>query len=206
MENRVISFSGLDGSGKTTCAGMLYEYLRENGRRAVLLNIYKMSLLLSIGRLCESAGIKPRDDTPAEVKKESPVKIALRSAALLVDIFIFIILSAVLKARGAYIVCDRYPYDTLAHILYKGRLPEKMVDFYMGIIPVPGLAFLLSTDAHTAKVRENAHAGIDYFLDKGKIYNELKRKAAFDLVETNGSIGSSWEKIRSRVDSKIMAR
>lgn len=198
----VISFSGVDGCGKSTHARRTKRYLREKGMCAVLLEAYQFSLFLSLGRVFGLIGFKKGDSLrPGDpAKKESVAKTLLRRLSLVLDIFLFKAVILFFRLLGKdIIVCDRYLYDTLAHVVYTGRISRRQIDFFMKVIPLPGIAFLLTADSKIAMSREGAHSDIGYFRDKESIYNGLSGQVRFETVNTGGDAELSWQEIKNRL-------
>lgn len=71
----VILLAGLQGAGKTTTAGKLAKWLKENERKRVLLvstDVYRPAAILQLQRLAEQLGVGYQPSDP----KQSPVKLA----------------------------------------------------------------------------------------------------------------------------------
>ena len=108
---RFIVFEGIDGAGKTTQVGILAERLREMGKRVVItaepttLPSGKALREVLGGRVkksdCEIAAMFTLDRIAHNVDAESGIE--------------------KLVSEGAYVICDRYYYSSLA---YQGSLVD----------------------------------------------------------------------------------
>lgn len=104
-KGRFIVFEGIDGSGKTTQARMLAEYLEKNGRRAALT---AEPTALPTGRaLREALGGKAR-------RTECQMAVMFVDDRIAHNVHPTEGISALLD-NGIDVICDRYYYSTLAY-------------------------------------------------------------------------------------------
>lgn len=138
MQNqiKIISISGLDGSGKTTQVQMLKNYLEEKGEKVFYFHAIQFSIankfndflkkIRSILNLSKKKKLVKnnenlknfsKNDTGDSVTKSNWFLIQLRKVFLLIDIFRFKkMLKKLKKQNFDYLVTDRYFYDSIVNI------------------------------------------------------------------------------------------
>ena len=139
MQNqlKIISISGLDGSGKTTQVQMLKNYLEKKGEKVFYFHAIQFSVATkfndflkkirsilnlskkkkSLKKSEENFENNSKNDTGYSVTKSNWFLIQLRKVFLLIDIFRFKKLVKKLKKLGFnYLVTDRYFYDSIVNI------------------------------------------------------------------------------------------
>jgi dTMP kinase len=172
-----IAFEGGEGSGKTTQAGMLKEYLtlqhsailtREPGGTIVGATIRKMLL--------------NRDETPFRDPKAEALLFAADRAEHV---------SQVIKPaldKGVHVVCDRYSASTVAYQSYANGLRreqvENMSDWASGGLR-PDITFFLDIPPAVGLKRAAQRSGKTHFEDKDLEYHQKVRKGF--LAQRNAS-------------------
>lgn len=134
MQNqiKIISISGLDGSGKTTQVQMLKNYLEEQGKKVFYFHAIQFSIANQFNKFLKKiASIfsflkdkkssiekkKKTEDSGDSVTKANWFLIQLRKVFLLIDIFRFKRLLKKLKNKGfTHLITDRYFYDFIVNI------------------------------------------------------------------------------------------
>lgn len=153
MENRLtpskkgilISFEGIEGTGKTIQSRLLYEYLTKKG--------YKVILTEEPGGT--RIGLKIRDLLlSVENKEMTPVSELLLYNASRAQHIKEIILPAINK--GAIVITDRFSDSTVAYQGFGRGIYLKLIDFIEGIVTEglkPDLTLLLDLDAKIGLMR-----------------------------------------------------
>jgi len=171
---KIIAFIGLDGSGKSTQAKNVINFLKENGFKTSYLHL-PSAVPLNLVKKVKSIKVNKRS------KKANAFRSFLRQMAFLTGIkwvFLTKILPNMLRRR--IIVSDRWFYDELVHLSYL-----KMCSFpklYRRLIPKPGFLIYLDVDAKTAEKRKPEHDS-DYFIIKHKLYGMLLKKVKAEKVK-----------------------
>ncbi|MDD5396799.1 MAG: hypothetical protein PHW24_01930 [Candidatus Moranbacteria bacterium] len=192
---KIISISGLDGSGKSTQIEMLKTYLESQGKKV----FYFHAVQFSIANKHRSSVISHQSSATKSVTKAGWLKIQLRKVALFVDLLRFKKLVAKLEKEGFdYILSDRYFYDNLINIAYleaKSCKPK-----VASSIPRPDFAFYLNTDPTNIMSRDRVpDQGLEYLNKKKELLEEFSKKE--NLIAIDGNRGK--EEIFNAIKSQI---
>lgn len=165
----LITFSGLDGSGKSTHAQIAGKYLQEQGYQTTLLHMTHWTWVNWIG---ESL-FRFRTINYA-TSKLNPTTTGLRLPQLImmfIDIVRFWLLWVPNKNRKQALVCDRYFYDLGIQATYTRVMSPSFLKLYWSMIPRPTVAFWLDVHPKVAQQREGEHRS-DYYHAKDSLYRQ----------------------------------
>src|ERR1700693_4036895 len=161
---KVVSFSGIDGAGKSTQIEALQSYLRELGLRSNLYTFWD-NIVVFPG-LREHMSFKAFKGDKGVGSPDKPIlrrdKNVTSSYITAIRLFLYLLDAYSLRVAvsGNYdagvdvIIFDRYIYDELANLPLNNRLVLLYVRLLLGLIPEPDIAYIVDADAETAHIRK----------------------------------------------------
>jgi len=201
----IVSFSGLDGSGKTTNALFVIDYLRKKGIECSYVHIQHRSLFAIVGEIFKKKYPKAQKRI---TKKEFDLKDKsfskyliglLRKVTYTFDMFTFYIEILTAKMHKRVLVCDRYFYDLAVQSRYMRLFGTGFFDFYVSIVPKADIAFFLEIDDKTAFKRAKEH-NIFFFKKKKELYKKLDGR--FIKIKAS-TIEKTKNKIKRIIDNSF---
>ena len=167
LENRrprFVSFSGIDGAGKSTQIESLCAQLKEAGLRVELVTFWNDIARLT--RIREAAGhtlfqgdqgvgspARPinRRDKNVQSGIMTPVRLFLYFADTL---SLRLVAVKVSKLHTDFVIFDRYIYDELANLSLRRPAARFYVRLIMKLAPKPDISYLLDADPVQARARK----------------------------------------------------
>ena len=161
---RFVSFSGVDGAGKSTQIALLCAHLEERGLRLRVVRFWDDVARLT--RLREGTGHRVFKGDKGIGSPEAPINrrdknvggwlmTGLRFFLYLVDaISLRTVVRKQLRGDCDFVIFDRYSYDELANLNLQNPLARMYARVIRHITPDPDVAFLLDADPETAHARK----------------------------------------------------
>ncbi|EKE18927.1 MAG: hypothetical protein ACD_9C00198G0003 [uncultured bacterium] len=187
---KIITISGLDGSGKSTQAKMLQEYFEKQEKKVMYFHAIQFSFAQKLKEfrnkhclICRFTKICKRKPKRKSVTTASCLQIQLRKIALIIDIIRFNFYKKRLKKEGyKYIISDRYFYDSIVNISYlaKENIPSRLEKY----IPSADFAFYLKVKPELIMTRNRVpDQGIKYLHAKKHLYDMYKHIWNLDVID-----------------------
>jgi thymidylate kinase len=155
---RVITFSGIDGAGKSTQIAALHDALSARGLKVVRISFWEDAALLANLRAGVSLRLLKgnRDlEQPSSLRNDKNVRAwyltLVRSAFYLLDAFHLNQVVRRLQCSGTdFIILDRCSYDQLVHIRPSHSLARAYIRTVLAATPEPEVAFVLDASPEDA--------------------------------------------------------
>ena len=161
---RLLSFSGIDGAGKTTQIEALRARLNEVGLRILLITFWNdVAKLTRIREVAghslfkgdKGVGTPARPINRRDKNVRSWYMTATRFCLYFVDaLSLRVVVKKALRADADVVIFDRYLYDELANLALRNRIARAYVRFLVMIVRQPDISFLLDADPVQARARK----------------------------------------------------
>lgn len=211
----LVSFSGIDGAGKSTQINALRTHMQSLGMRLSLVAFWDDVAQLT--RLRETTGHavfkgeKGVGSPEAPVNRrdknvQSPSMTAFRFFLYFVDALS--LRRIVRKARhsGAdLVIFDRYAYDELANLNLRNSLIRSYARLIMKIVPYPDISFYLDAEPEQARARKPEYP-VDFLHKSRASYLELARLLGKITVIPPGSAEDVEHAVMENALEKLSVR
>jgi thymidylate kinase len=188
----LITFSGIDGAGKSTQIEKLREHLTGQGLSVRILTFWDNVAVLSSMRsgfsrkVLQSDGNVGSPDMPANRNDKNTRSFPLlvgRSLLHLLDVFRLrqIVRRERASGSGGVIIFDRYIYDQLAALPMKHWLARAYARFVLALAPKTDVSYLLDAVPEEARARKPEYP-IDFMRQYRSSYLELRQFAPLSLM------------------------
>lgn len=201
---KLISISGLDGSGKTSQVEYLKDFLEDHGKTVYYFHAIKFSIANKIVNILK----RKKSKTSAGAKSSAgKISIFLRKIVLIIDAMRFKRLYKKFKKQGVdYILTDRFFYDQMINIVYLSKDSEfddnrwwqKLIE---SNIVVPDHALFLEVTPHTILLRERQiEQGKEYLEKKYELYEYYANTRNFERIAGEQSKHEVLEDIKKAIN------
>jgi thymidylate kinase len=187
----LVSFSGIDGAGKSTQIEALQASLSEAGLRVLLVTFWND--VASLTRIREVSGhtlfqgdkgvgtpARPvnRQDKNVQSWYMTPVRFCLY---FLDALSLRRVVAKTLRADADVVIFDRYLYDELANLSLRNPLVRNYVRLLLALVPQPDIAYLLDADPVQARARKPEYP-LDFLHISRASYLALSELAGMTII------------------------
>jgi thymidylate kinase len=186
----LVSFSGIDGAGKTTQIGELSRRLQHNGIPFRVVSFWdQVAALKRLRELCshtlfkgdKGVGTAGRPLNRRDKNIQSWYMTTLRYFLYLLDTVSLWRMVKTQKDTAGVVIFDRYVYDELANLRCKCGATRVYVRFLLRITPRPDIAFLLDADPVAARRRKPEYP-LEFLYQNRASYLALSRSASMTVI------------------------
>jgi len=210
----LICFTGIDGSGKSTHAISVANFLSQDGVKCKYVWTRWIAITLKpIVVLIKALLLKRNISDKNYVKYKSAKRRYLgKSLAriwqnmVLFDHFLRVLVKIKIPLLfGNVLVCDRYLYDTLVDLAvdsgYSKGQSKNMSKLYITLLfPKPDVVFLLDVPEEVALQRKSDIPALTYLIDRRNFYLALAEKySSIKVLDNSGDFNETQGEIRNEV-------
>jgi thymidylate kinase len=160
----LISFSGLDGSGKSTQIANLREFLHSQNLSTELLAFWDNVVVMTRyreGFVHKVYGSEKGIGAPGQPvnRRDKNVRkwylsLARHGLYLMDATHLRLVIARARRSNSDVIIMDRYIYDELANLPLSNPLTRLYIRFVASFTPAPDIAYLLDVDPEAARARK----------------------------------------------------
>ncbi len=203
----LVSFSGIDGAGKTTQIESLIAALQDAGLRVRLITFWNDIAILRRLRECLGHAVfkgeigvgspgKPINRRDKNI--QNPFTISARMLLCLIDaIGMKFTIANISRSQDAdVIIFDRYLYDQLVNLGIHHRVSRIYTRLLLKFIPHPDIAYLLDADPLLARERKPEYP-VDFLRTTRTSYLAISKIAGMNVIHagTPQEVGNSIRRV-----------
>jgi len=204
----LVSFSGIDGAGKSTQIEALRTRLREAGLRVRVIAFWDDVACFTGMR--ESAGHTLFKGDKGIGTPENPINrrdknvrsrsmTIIRCCLYLADaVSLRFTIRRALASGAELIICDRYSWDELVNLTLRSRLTRIYVRMITRIVPRPDVSYLLDADPIQARARKPEYP-LDFLYRSRESYLTMSELVGGITIIAPGPIRDAEEHILNHI-------
>ena len=195
MKPILISFSGIDGAGKSTQIEKLRSYLVEAGVAVRELTFWDNVVMFPGLRsgfsrvVLQSDGSVGTPDRPANRNDKNAQSLPLllgRAALYIFDVMnLRNIVAKATSQDGGVVIFDRYIYDQLAAMPMDSWLARSYARLLLKLSPRPDISYVLDAGPEEARARKPEYP-VDFMHRQRKSYMRLRQMAGLQIIPAGG--------------------
>jgi len=211
---KIISFSGIDGAGKSTQIDALDNWLHAVGRSTTILTFWDH--VAAFSRFRETVSYKAfkgdqgigSPDKPLNRRDKNvtswPVSAARFGLYFADALNLRRKLAKLKKSRIDVVIFDRYIFDELANLPLQRGPARLFARFLLRLAPAPDAAFIIDADPVAARERKPEYP-LDFLRNNRESYLALSRLSGTITVIEPGSVEEAESKIRETMLERLSA-
>jgi thymidylate kinase len=202
----LVSFSGVDGSGKSTQIASLMSYLEGRGLTVRRLAFWDDVVILTRyreGFVHKVYGSEPGIGTPERPVDRRDKNVRgwylnlVRHALYALDaVHLNLVVSRARRSEADIIIFDRYLYDELANLPLSNPLTRAFVRVLNRLVPRPDVAYLLDADPEAARARKPEYP-VEFLRECRSWYLQLARMLRFFRVIPPRPLPAAWQEVQT---------
>jgi len=204
----IVSFSGIDGAGKSTQITELQSWLEKSGFRTSLLTFWDDVVVFS--RFREFASFKAfkgdrgvgSPEQPLQRRDKNvtswPVTLARLGLYLADALHLGLKVRQAQKSDADVVIFDRYIYDELANLPLCRSFVIAFIRFVLKLVPKPDVAYVIDADPVAAQARKPEYP-LEFVQRNREAYIALARISGALTVVAPDSIETMKLRIRSEM-------